>query len=91
VPPYRRGDLERVDQFYALLSTYPHLEWVAPTLEIADLAAQLRARHSLRTPDAVQAATALLRGATAFVSNDAAFARVAGLDVVLLDRVADGA
>lgn len=88
VQPYRRGDLERVDRFYALLSTYPHLEWVAPTLEIADLAAQLRPRHNLRTPDALQAATALARGATGFACNDAAFSRVAGLEVVLLDRVA---
>lgn len=75
-----------VDHCCALLSTYPHLEWVEPTLEIADVAARLRARHNLRTPDAVQAATALACGATGFVSNDAVFERLQALDVILLDE-----
>jgi predicted nucleic acid-binding protein len=90
VQPYRRDDLARVDGFYALLSTFPHLEWVPPTLDIADLAAQLRARHNLRTPDAIQAATALARAATGFVCNDPAFSRVTGLEVALLDRLVAG-
>jgi hypothetical protein len=44
-----------VIKVYALLSTFPHLEWVAPTLRIADVGAQLRADYYLRTPDALQA------------------------------------
>jgi predicted nucleic acid-binding protein len=89
VQPYRLSDLDRVNQFYALLSSYPHLEWVEPTLEIADLAAQLRANHNLKTPDALQVATALARRATGFISNDAALQRVAALEVTLLDELAD--
>jgi predicted nucleic acid-binding protein len=54
---------------------------VAPTLRIADAGAYSRAEYNLRTPDAIQAATALSHGATGFVSNDAGFRRVAGLDV----------
>lgn len=85
VQSYRISDMDRVNKFYALLSTYPHLEWIGPTLEIADRAARLRAEYHLRTPDALQAATALVCEATGFVSNDAAFKRVRGLDVVTLD------
>lgn len=85
VQPYRLGDLDRVNRFYALLSTFPHLDWIAPTLDIADLGARLRADHNFRTPDALQAATALTCGATGFVSNDAGFQRVANLDVLILD------
>ena len=83
--PYRLSDIDRVNQFYALLSTFPHLEWIAPTPRIADLGAQLRAEYNLRTPDALQAATALTCGATAFVSNDAGFRRLARLEVIALD------
>ena len=86
VQPYRLGKTELVDQFYALLSTYPNLEWVAPTLEISDLAAQLRAVHGLRTPDAIQAATAIKYGATAIVSNDAAYSRLTLLESIILRR-----
>ena len=89
VQPYRLSDIDRVNRFYALLSTYPHLEWVAPTLEIADLGAKLRAEQGLRTPDALQAATAISSRATGFMSNDAAFQKVPGLDVLLLDDLLD--
>lgn len=89
VQPYRLADIDRVNKFYALLSTFPHLDWVAPTLEIADIGARLRAEYNLRTPDAIQAATALSCGATGFVSNDGAFRRIAGLDVMVLDDLLD--
>ena len=85
VQPYRAGDLDRVNRFYASLSTYPNLEWVSHTLAIADQAARLRALHRLKTPDAIQVATSLAAGASGFVTNDEAFRLVAGLDVLLLD------
>jgi predicted nucleic acid-binding protein len=85
VQPYRAADIDRVNKFYALLSTFPHLEWIAPSLGIADIGAQLRAQHRLRTPDALQAATSISCNATGFVSNDPALRRVAGLEVLVLD------
>ena len=90
VQPYRTLDRHGVGRFYALLSTYPRLEWMGVTLEIADRAARLRAKHNLRTPDALQAATAIACGATGFISNDFAFRRVRDLDVVLLDDLLKG-
>ena len=87
VQPYRLGDIDRVNKFYALLSTYPHLEWLAPTLEIADTGARFRAEYNLRTPYAIQAATAVNGGATGFISNDPGFRRVTGLEVMLLDEL----
>ena len=85
VAPYRVADMERVNNFYALLSTYPHLEWVPPSLAIADCAARLRAEHNLKTPDAIQAATALSSQARGLISNDAAFRRLRGIKVLILD------
>ena len=87
VAPYRAADLHRVNRFYALLSTYPHLEWVVPTLEIADRAARLRAEYGLRTPDAVQVATTLVEKVEGFISNDAQLKKLAGLDLLLVDEL----
>jgi len=87
VQPYREFDEQRVDEFFALPSTFPNLEWVAPSLEIADLAARLRALHRLRTPDALQAATAARAGATGLITNDAAFERVEAFETLVLDRL----
>ena len=86
VPSYRSNDEHRVDTFYGLLSTYPNLQWIAPDLETADLAAKLRAGYRLRTPDALQAATALRAKATGLITNDPIFARVGELETAILDR-----
>ncbi len=86
VQPYRAEDIDRVNRFYALLVTYPNLEWIPLDLAIADLAARYRAAHGLRTPDAIQSATAVTRAATGFVTNDAVFRRIRPLDVLLLNE-----
>lgn len=85
VPAYRSSDETLLDNFYGLLSTYPNLEWASVDLEVADAAARIRARHNLRTPDAIQAATAIRAGATALITNDRAFSRIPDLDVLVLD------
>lgn len=87
VHPYRESDEQRVDEFYGLLSTYPNLEWIAPNLEIADLAARFRALHRLRTPDALQAATAAYTRVTALITNDAVFERVETFETLVLERL----
>ena len=85
VRPYRDQNEELVDSFYGLLSTYPHLTWAEISLEIADNAARLRARYGLRTPDAVQAATAIALATTGFVSNDPIFRRIPEFETLILD------
>ena len=87
VQPYRNADEQRVNEFYALLSTCPNLEWIAPTLEIADVAARIRAQHRLRTPDALQAATAVHARATGLVTNDLALGRVEAFETLVLDQI----
>jgi predicted nucleic acid-binding protein len=49
----------------------------------------LRARYHVRPADALQAATALVHGATAFVTNDRRLVRLEPvLDVILLEDFA---
>jgi len=86
VPSYRDHHEGKVDEFYGLLSTYPNLRWVAPDLETADLAARIRADYRLRTPDALQAATAVRAQATAFVTNAPVFARIGEFETAILDQ-----
>lgn len=85
VKPYRESDLQSAEKCYTLLSTYPNLEWISPSLEVATLAAEMRALHRLRTPDALQAATAAHAHATAMLTNDPIFRRVADFDVLVCD------
>jgi predicted nucleic acid-binding protein len=87
VQPYQISDEQQVDEFYALLSTYPNLDWIAPSLLIADTAARIRATHRLRTPDALQAATAVQSEATGLVTNDLVFERVKEFETLVLDHL----
>ena len=87
VQPYARKDEALVERYYGLLATFPHLDWNAPSLSTAGLAARLRADYRMRTPDALQAATALESGATAFLTNDAIFKRVQGFEALVLEEL----
>jgi predicted nucleic acid-binding protein len=87
VQPYRDGDEQRINEFYGLLSTVPNLDWIAPNLETADIAARIRARHRLRTPDALQAACAVRAQATGFITNDPVFQRVDAFETLVLDSL----
>jgi predicted nucleic acid-binding protein len=86
LPSYRDNNEHRVDEFYGLLSTYPNLRWIAPDLEAADIAARLRAMYKLRTPDALQAATAIRAQATGVITNDPIFLRVVEFETAVLDQ-----
>lgn len=87
VVPYRVAEEQRVGECYALLAKYANLEWLAPDLEIADLAAQIRAKYRLRTPDALQAATAIRAGVSGLITNDPIFERVEAFETMVLDRL----
>lgn len=86
VHPYQTHDVLKINELFGLLSTFPNLEWVAPELDIAARAAEIRALHRLRTPDALQAATAVHANATAFLTNDPAFQRITKLKTLILDE-----
>jgi predicted nucleic acid-binding protein len=82
VKPLREGNaplLMRYDDFFAAV----HIVELSPA--VVDAATNLRARYGLKTPDALQAACAFAASERAlFVTADAEFSRVAGLDVRLI-------
>jgi predicted nucleic acid-binding protein len=54
---------------------------------IAEAAAQLRSRHNIRTPDAIQIAAAMQAGATHFLTNDARLPAIPSIEIIILDDV----
>ncbi len=85
VKPYREKDEREVDKCFALFSRFPNLEWVAPNLDVGDAAARIRAEWRLKTPDAIEAATAIYCGISGFLTNDPIYRRVSELDTLILD------
>ena len=83
VGPMRSGDARLEALFRRVLYRSPTLRLISVTMDVMERAARLRADHSgLKTPDAIHAATALEAGVATFITNDLAFQRIAGLQVV---------
>jgi predicted nucleic acid-binding protein len=81
VGPMKKNDsvtLALYDAFFAR----PDLTWVELTKNVVELAAAIRVRHGLRTPDALQAASCLQLGSDhVILSGDDYFRRVSGLSL----------
>ena len=86
VQPYRKKDFALAAQYMVLFRNFPHLSVVSVTDDIAERAAFLRAHYHLKTPDAIQAATALISGCRALLTNDETLASIEGIDILLLDQ-----
>ncbi|MDL2330374.1 type II toxin-antitoxin system VapC family toxin, partial [Desulfosarcina sp. OttesenSCG-928-A07] len=69
--------LEKLEQAHAFMEILAEYMTVIPVTErIAEYAAKLRAKNNLRTPDAIQVATAVTHQADFFLTNDARLARL---------------
>src|ERR1700679_1556502 len=69
VHPIRRANLFLAQQYSNILLKSAHVKTIAVSHEIAVEAAELRAAERLRTPDAIQIATARNAKARAFLAN----------------------
>lgn len=79
VQPLRDGDADMIDAYRDFFDA-GQLQVVELAAAVVDRATTLRASHGLKTPDALQAASALeLPGDVLFLTNDRRFARVPGL------------
>ena len=84
VKPMRNRDRAVLSQFDAFFAR-PDLSWVELTRDVVELATEVRVRHHLRTPDALQAASCLQLGPEhAFITGDAAFKKVNSLNALIL-------
>jgi len=84
VAPYRAGNIDLAQRYEAVLTRTRGLLMVELERPVLRLAAQLRARSRVKTPDALQLAAGLARRCTAFVTGDRRLPDVPGLRVVRL-------
>jgi predicted nucleic acid-binding protein len=87
VQPIRLNRIDLASRYRQLLLESERFSVLPITVEIAELAADLRARYNLRTPDALQVATALAHRCEAFLTNDARLKRVAEIRVLTLEEL----
>jgi predicted nucleic acid-binding protein len=85
VQPLSQGRTDLAAQYRLTLTRSPNFFLFPFEETIAERAAQIRADYNFRVPDAIQLATAELRGAECFVTNDKRLERFRNVEVLVLD------
>jgi predicted nucleic acid-binding protein len=85
VKPVREGSTDIIDRYRTFFAA-GGLQVVEVSGQVIEKALLLRAHQGLRTPDAIQAASALsMNGPVVFLTGDKAFGKVAGLSVRVIE------
>jgi predicted nucleic acid-binding protein len=84
VHPLRSNNRELATEYRDILLN-SRLMTLEVSNTVAEQAAQLRATHNIRTPDAIQISAALHAGATHFFTNDIRLPEIPGIQILSLD------
>lgn len=84
VVPYRQNRQDLLMAYQTILENHPAITLIPVNAHLAQVAAQLRAKYSVRTPDALQVASAIVSGADVFVTNDLRLKAINEVSVKLL-------
>jgi len=85
VIPCRQENWDLVEQYETLFLETPTLTIAPFDLELAKRTAEIRAKFGLKTPDAIQWATAVQYGVKFFLTNDRGFKRFSNPQVLLIE------
>jgi predicted nucleic acid-binding protein len=87
VHPIKNANEELAQKYRELLFNSEGLTTITLSQEIAEEAARLRAFHNIRTPDSIQMATAIIGGASFFLTNDMRLPSLSTLSTLILDNL----
>jgi len=85
VQPYRIGNEKLARQYRDILLHAEGLTTLSVSHNISENAAKLRAQYFIRTPDAIQVATAIDTNADVFLTNDEALKKITEIEVICLN------
>ena len=86
VHPFRSNNRKLAAEYRDILLN-SKLTILEVSTSIAEQAAQLRAAHNIRTPDAIQVSAALSAGASHFLTNDIRLPEIPSIQIFSLDAL----
>ncbi len=81
--PYKAKDNQLAEEYRMVLLNFPNLKFREMDISVAIRSAEYKAKYGLKTPDAIQLATAALEEVDAFITNDKDFKHI-DFPVILL-------
>jgi len=70
VRPFKEKNFKNINLFEEFIRTFPNSKTCDLDFDIAKLSAKIRAQSSLKNPDAILLATAIINGSDIFITND---------------------
>jgi predicted nucleic acid-binding protein len=86
VKPLKEGELNLAERYQDILTKAQSIEIFDVTNSISVKAAELRAKYNLRTPDAIQVATAIENNAAYFFTNDMRLKSIVEVKIAVLSE-----
>jgi predicted nucleic acid-binding protein len=86
VHPLRSHNMDLAAEYREILLN-SNITTVDISSDIAEYGALLRSQYNLRTPDALQIATAIKSGAGSFLANDTKLPRIPNIDYLIMDTL----
>jgi predicted nucleic acid-binding protein len=88
VKPRREGLIDVAEKYRTILTNSANITLYPVDGAVCEIAAELRSKYSwLRTPDAIQIATAIEHRAQTVVTNDQRWNRITELEVIVLQDI----
>ena len=82
--PFADKNFSLADEIKFTLKSFSSLSVASIDEKLGEVAALIRARYTIRLPDALQVAAAIQREATLFLTNDKRVRKVAAVEVLVL-------
>ncbi|WP_134702518.1 PIN domain-containing protein [Ammoniphilus sp. YIM 78166] len=87
VKPIKEGNNMLERRYKLLINNFPNLEVVHVDIAVSEQAALLRGKYGLKTPDAIQVASAMVSNSDVFISNDVRLEAVKEIPVFSVGKI----
>ena len=85
VQPFKQSRYDLVEKYKKILEESEYIELVDFNTLISEIAAKIRAKSGIRTPDAIQIGTSVHSNADYFLTNDKRLKTVEDIPIIILE------
>ena len=87
VLPYKLGKYDIAKEYEFLIKTFPNINLIPVSSDIAARSAIIRSKYNLPTPDSIHLANALTARCSLFITNDSKLKKIDDIEVICLEEL----
>ena len=87
VLPCKLGRHDVAKEYEFLIKTFPNINLIPVSSDIAAKSAKIRSKYNIPTPDSIHLANALTVNCSLFVTNDSRLKKIDDIDIICLEEL----